>query len=254
MAKNAELTDVKTHEMDSQSSYNLAVPNMHLVYSEILSVTSAMRKNSRWATPTTYYPSSARVSLASSLGLRAATSNAREGRVQGRKNTDLMVGFEDLKRDVRASTGEFSVNFFNYNTQLSALDLSEIPLTAILAPFLALIRSEISTPPIISASLSSLHSFFVCGLISPNSPELRPALSELSNTVSHCKFDAGNTSADEAVIFRILTVVRDCICGPVGPLLGDIEVCEMLETVLTTCCNVRLGGKCALITKLRRLK
>lgn len=210
--------------MDSQSKYNLAVPSTHLVYSEILSVTSAMRKNSRWATPTAYYPSSARVSLASSLGLRAATNNEREGRVQGRKNVDLMVGFEELKRDVRALA-----------------DLSEMPLTAILAPFLALIRSDISTAPIVSASLSSLHSFFVCGLISPNSPDLRPALSELSNTVSHCKFDAGNSSADEAVIFRILTVVRDCICGPVGPLLGDIEVCEMLETVLTTCCHVRLG-------------
>lgn len=28
-----------------------------------------------------------------------------------------------------------------------------------------------------------------------------------------------------------------------GNLLGDIEVCEMLETVLTTCCQMRLSGK-----------
>ena len=78
------------------------------MYSEILSVTSAMRKNSRWATPTAYYPASARASLASSLGLRAAVSgdeNTMGSRIQGRRDVDLMVGFEELKRDVRASNG-----------------------------------------------------------------------------------------------------------------------------------------------------
>lgn len=80
------------------------------MYSEILSVTSAMRKNSRWATPTAYYPASARASLASSLGLRAVVSgddntNTVGSRVQGRRDVDLMVGFEELKRDVRASNG-----------------------------------------------------------------------------------------------------------------------------------------------------
>jgi golgi-specific brefeldin A-resistance guanine nucleotide exchange factor 1 len=123
------------------------------------------------------------------------------------------------------------------------VDLLDMPLPTILSPFLALIRSPTSTAPITSAALSSLHSFFTCGLVSPTSPDLRMALSDLSNTISHCKFDAGGGSADEAVIFRIMAVVHECICGPVGHLLGDIEVCEMLETVLTTCCQVRLGGK-----------
>ncbi|KIM32215.1 hypothetical protein M408DRAFT_326851 [Serendipita vermifera MAFF 305830] len=214
--------------MENPSSYNLAVPSTHLVYSEILSVTSAMRKNSRWATPTAYYPAAARASLATSFGLRAAVSQGVETssntRVSGHRDFDLMVGFEELKREIRGSN-----------------DLLDMPLPTILSPFLALIRSPTSTVPITSAALSSIHSFFTCGLISPTSPELRTALSDISNTVSHCKFDAGGNSADEAVIFRIMAVVRECICGPVGPLLGDIEVCEMLESVLTTCCQVRLG-------------
>lgn len=122
-------------------------------------------------------------------------------------------------------------------------DLLDMPLPTILSPFLALIRSPTSTAPITSAALSSLHSFFTCGLISHSSPELRIALTDLSSTISHCKFDAGGGSADEAVIFRIMAVVHECICGPVGSLLGDIEVCEMLESILTTCCQVRLGGQ-----------
>lgn len=39
-----------------------------------------------------------------------------------------------------------------------------------------------------------------------------------------------------------MTVIQDCLCGTVGRGLGDIEVCEMLETVLTTCCQMRLSG------------
>jgi brefeldin A-resistance guanine nucleotide exchange factor 1 len=118
-----------------------------------------------------------------------------------------------------------------------------MPLTSILSPFLALIRSPITTAPITSAALMSIHSFFTCGLVSPSSPDLKPALYDLSHTISHCKFDAGSSTTDESVIFRIIAIVRECICGPVGSLLGDIEVCEMLETVLTTCCQVRLGGE-----------
>ena len=97
--------------MENPSSYNLAVPSTHLVYSEILSVTSAMRKNSRWATPTAYYPAAARASLATSFGLRAAVSQGVEpnanSRVSGKRDFDLMVGFEELKRDIRASNGMF---------------------------------------------------------------------------------------------------------------------------------------------------
>ncbi|KAJ7871479.1 hypothetical protein B0H14DRAFT_2724284 [Mycena olivaceomarginata] len=83
--------------------------------------------------------------------------------------------------------------------------------------------------------------FFVCGLISSQSRSLETALVELSSTVSHCKFEASDSSGDEVVLLRIMTVIHDCLCGGVGGGLGDIEVCEMLETVLTTCCQMRLS-------------
>lgn len=43
-------------------------------------------------------------------------------------------------------------------------------------------------------------------------------------------------------MYRIMAVIEQCMCGEVGGRLGDIEVCEMLETVLTTCCQMRLSG------------
>jgi len=92
-------------------TYNLAVPTTHVVYSEILSVTSAMRKNSRWATPTAYYPSQGRASLASSMGLRPGTQagTITNTKVHSRREFDLMLGFEDLKREIRGTSGTISL-------------------------------------------------------------------------------------------------------------------------------------------------
>ena len=122
-------------------------------------------------------------------------------------------------------------------------DVSSIPLSDILAPFLAIIRSHLSTGPIASAALSALHSFFACGLFSRSDSRVDVALAELSSAVSHCKFEASDSSGDEVVLLRILTVIEDCMCGTWGPQLGDIEVCEMLETVLATCVQMRLSGQ-----------
>jgi brefeldin A-resistance guanine nucleotide exchange factor 1 len=118
-----------------------------------------------------------------------------------------------------------------------------VPLPTLLAPFFAIVRSPLSTGPITSTALSALHSFFVCGLISSQSLSLETALVELSSTVSHCKFEASDSSGDEVVLLRIMTVIHDCLCGGVESGLGDVEVCEMLETVLTTCCQMRLTGE-----------
>lgn len=135
-----------------------------------------------------------------------------------------MSNFVELKRTVKE--GE---------------DITDIDLPILLGPFFAILRSPLSTGPITSAALSALHSFFVCGLISSRSRALYPALAELSGTISHCKFEASDSSGDEVVLLRIMTVIQDCLCGGVGRGLGDIEVCEMLETVLTTCCQMRLS-------------
>ncbi|KAH7914680.1 hypothetical protein BJ138DRAFT_1056469 [Hygrophoropsis aurantiaca] len=201
------------------------VSQKHLLLSEILAVTSVMRKNSRWAL--SVHTLNARDSaLAKDLGLRRS-SPQRESHRSGRvtQEADLMAGFHELKRTIR-----------------DAEDIASLPLPVLLAPFFALIRSPLSTGPITSAALSSLHNFFACHLISVDSISLDSALVELSNTVSHCKFEASDSSGDEVVLLKIMTVIHDCMCGSdVGKQLGDVEVCEMLETVLTTCCQMRLS-------------
>ncbi|KAH0584078.1 hypothetical protein H2248_009651 [Termitomyces sp. 'cryptogamus'] len=183
-----------------------------------------MRKNSRWAS-STHFVRSKDSTLGSKLGLRISTSShTSQASGRGYREAELMGGFQELKRTVR------EVN-----------DITTIDLPTILAPFFSLIRSPLSTGPITSAALSALHSLFVCGFISPTSVALDHALVELSSTISHCKFEASDSSGDEVVLLKIMAVIEDCLCGNVGSVLGDIEVCEMLETVLTTCCQIRLS-------------
>jgi len=220
------------------------VSQKHVLFSEILAVTSAMRKNSRWASAT-HFVNPRDSALASNLGLRlSAPQHHLHGSASGTAENDLMSGFRNLKRliqDVPGALTPASPSALLVMTSYH-VDVAALPLSDLLAPFFAIIRSPLSTGPITSTALSALHGFFVCGLISPKAVGLSAALIELSNTVSHCKFEASDSSGDEVVLLRIMTVIQDCMCGDVGAFLGDIEVCEMLETVLTTCCQIRLSG------------
>ena len=70
----------------------------HVVLSEILAVTSVMRKNSRWALSTRSY-STRESALASSLGLRRVKQDAsHQSTSRGSTEQELMAGFQDLKR------------------------------------------------------------------------------------------------------------------------------------------------------------
>ncbi|EJD05730.1 Sec7-domain-containing protein [Fomitiporia mediterranea MF3/22] len=206
------------------SSIALSVSKKHVICSEILSVTSAMRKNSRWAA-SAQTPLYARDdALAASMGLRRHGGSSDMLQGSSKQEVLLMANFLELKREV-----------------LDAREIENFPLSTLLSPFFALIRSPLSTGPITSAALAAIHTFFVLGFVSPDAPDLEHILAELSSTVSNCKFEASDASGDEVVLYRIMAVIEQCMCGPAGSTLGDVEVCEMLETVLTNCCQMRLS-------------
>ena len=82
-----------------------SVSAKHILLSEILSVTSVMRKNSRWALPTPSI-SSRDSALASSLGLRVSRSTHNSyASIHGSSEQELMTGFQDLKRLVKDIEG-----------------------------------------------------------------------------------------------------------------------------------------------------
>ena len=63
----------------------------------------------------------------------------------------------------------------------------------------------------------------------------------LSAAITHCRFEASDSAADEIVLLRILKLMEGMLSGPGGELLGDESVCEMMETGLSMCCQMRLS-------------
>jgi hypothetical protein len=81
------------------------VSHKHVLLSEILAVTSAMRKNSRWAS-TTHFVNARDSALASNLGLRFHNAaDAPRGSASANRENDLMFGFQELKRTIRGVDG-----------------------------------------------------------------------------------------------------------------------------------------------------
>jgi brefeldin A-resistance guanine nucleotide exchange factor 1 len=61
----------------------------------------------------------------------------------------------------------------------------------------------------------------------------------LSAAITHCRFEASGTSADEVVYVRILRLMEEMISGPGGNILSDESVCQIMETGLGLCCDPR---------------
>lgn len=78
----------------------------HVLYSEILSVTSAMRKNSRWASSTLYMSAKDTSTLGNNLGLRISSpANTVRLSERGGREVELMANFQDLKRTIKDISG-----------------------------------------------------------------------------------------------------------------------------------------------------
>lgn len=67
------------------------------------------------------------------------------------------------------------------------------------------------------------------------------AMQLLSAAITHCRFEASDSAADEIVLLGILELMESMLSGPGGDLLGDESVCEMMETGLSMCCQTRLS-------------
>ncbi|KAI5296095.1 GDP/GTP exchange factor for ARF [Ascosphaera acerosa] len=232
-----------------------------LVISECITVSSAMRKHSRWAHSsvaailgTGHSPeedTKKKVTLrnAAALGVRliatgavspggsnAVASDAKENHalqsrwgLRGKKgkslqDNPLMSAFTRLRADLKTCT-----------------DIRSFDTPALLHPFLQVIRSSSTSAPITSLALVAITKFFSYNIITKQSPRASLAMQYLSAAITHCRFEATDSAADEVVLLRILKLMEDMMTRPEGELLGDQSVCELMETGLSMCCQARLS-------------
>ncbi|KAL3464216.1 hypothetical protein BJX64DRAFT_99281 [Aspergillus heterothallicus] len=231
----------------------IAVDPVALVTTECITVTSAMRKHARWAHSSvaailgggsvsrvydrdTSAPSSPRNGTTHTRPRSRQQSSAEEDHVlanrwglRGKKgksmqDNPLISAFTLLRSDLK-----------------DCKDIKTFDAPALLHPFLQVIRSSSTSAAITSVALLSLTKFFAYKIVDRSSPRISMAMQLLSAAITHCRFEASDSSADEIVLLRILKLMEGMLSGPEGELLGDESVCEMMETGLSMCCQVRLS-------------
>lgn len=129
-----------------------------------------------------------------------------------------------------------------------------------MSPFLSLVRSPITSGPITSLALASLHSIILNILplylapitfnVTPSTP-LQIALAHLTSTLSQCRFPSSSPQQDELVLYRLLRVIDSLLItfpmpsssstGTMLDQMADESVCELLEVGLGMLARVRLG-------------
>ncbi|KAJ2875807.1 GDP/GTP exchange factor for ARF [Coemansia aciculifera] len=111
----------------------------------------------------------------------------------------------------------------------------------ILDPFFLVIRDPETTGPITRCTLVSIQRFISHGIVDFSHPRAVPALLELARAVTHCRFEATDAASDEAVLMQILNVLGTLVNCSGGRHLNDVTVCEIMETVLSMSCQMRLS-------------
>ncbi|EPS32545.1 hypothetical protein PDE_07505 [Penicillium oxalicum 114-2] len=227
-------------------SLSIAVDPVALVTTECITVTSSMRKQARWA------HSSVSAILGGNGGSRlyeqdvsAPPSPRKSGQFtrNGDENHDLASrwGLRGKKGKSLQDNPLMSA-FTRLRSDLKGCkDIRTFDTPALLHPFLQVIRSSSTSATITSLALVAITKFFSYNIINRDSPRLPLAMQLLSAAITHCRFEASDSSADEIVLLRILKLMEGMLSRPEGELLGDESVCEMMETGLSMCCQGRLS-------------
>ncbi|SGY37639.1 BQ5605_C003g01849 [Microbotryum silenes-dioicae] len=269
---------------DAEARYfTVEVSPAHLVLAEILTVTSAMRKNQRWASAPLstygYHPTASSssfsstiastsapgTSLATAVGNNALPINVLKHKTSSGASTppaatstglgpsipsrSVSATMRSASTDSRLGKSPASTAASSLMTAFGVLklelracaDVSQLDAVTLLSPFLDVVRSPETSGPITATALASIDKFISYSVLHPDSPNLASAMAQLSNAATHCKFEASDSVSDEIVLLKILDVLRIGLTGPLGGVLSDESVCEMIETGLSMCCQMRLS-------------
>ncbi|KAG5365582.1 hypothetical protein CJU90_4674 [Yarrowia sp. C11] len=226
--------------MDMDREKNLSVDPIFLVSAECLAITSAMRKNARWAN-----------SGVSSILRGPSDTNGRSGsdirsrlglRTRGNEFVAaLEAHHESSVGDKRAGPDDPLIEAFaRLRVSVSQLDsLRQFDMYQLFLPFIEVIRSPSTTGPITAMAITAVNKFFDYNIVTVRSHNLQHAVCQLSIAITHCRFDATDQADDDAVLLKILKLMDTLVGGASGDLLNDESMCEIFETCLSMACQLR---------------
>lgn len=128
-----------------------------------------------------------------------------------------------------------------YSLSSKLLEFKSLDPLEIFNPFLEIISSSLTSGPITLAALQSIEKFLSTDLLTYNSQNTAKTLSNISNAITHCSFDPSDNITDEAVLSRILDIIKLVLSSNLNALCSDRAVCALIETGLSMACQMRLS-------------
>lgn len=204
---------------------NVAVDPITLMINDCMTISSAMRKMTRWSQSGVAAILSAgdifgEGDSISNLGLSTNLANNGGSRASGINDNPLLSSFLQLR-----------------SMLTEAKSLFDIDSLTILQPFLLVIKSSTTSGHITSLALNSISKFIDYGILSFKSKNLQSSLIQIISALTHCRFEAADQSSDDAVLLKVLRLLEDIVESPLSNLLPNEVISEVVQTCLSLACN-----------------
>lgn len=121
----------------------------------------------------------------------------------------------------------------NVNLKL-ALSKTSQDANYFLVPFLDIIRSEDTSGPVTALALTSVEKFILNDLVNEANGGTSAA-EAITDAVIHAHFVSTDSVSDEIVLMRILQVLHRLFVSPLGALLSNESVCELMQSCFRMC-------------------
>ncbi|SCU98203.1 LAFA_0G16292g1_1 [Lachancea sp. 'fantastica'] len=199
--------------------HDVAVDPVTIVIKECITLSTAMRKYSKYTSQT---------------GVAALLTGGSE--IFSNQDDSLADTFNNLsasKNKDPVQSGLVQLRLMLNN--LSSLE--SIDSLTLLQPFLIVISTPTISGYITSLALDSLQKFIAFNIISENSLNHIIAYREAVNALTHCRFEGSEQTSDDSVLLKVLVSLEALMKSKHSAILSDSIVYEVLQTVMSLACN-----------------
>lgn len=201
------------------NTYDMAVDPVTIVIKECITLSTAMRKYSRYTSQT---------------GVAALLSGGSE--IFSNQDDSLVDTFNNLSTN--KNKDPLLSGFVQLRLMLNNLEsLEEIDSLTLLQPFLLVISTPSISGYITSLALDSLQKFLTFHIFGESSLNYAIAYREAVNALTHCRFEGSDQTSDDSVLLKVLVLLEAIIKSNDSDILSDSIVYEVLQTVMSLACN-----------------
>ncbi|AET37598.1 Arf family guanine nucleotide exchange factor GEA2 Ecym_1365 [Eremothecium cymbalariae DBVPG len=200
---------------------DVAVDPVTIVIKECMTLSTAMRKYTRYA---------------SQSGVAALLGGGSE--IFSNQDNSLADTFNNLSSSKH--NDPLLSGFIQLRLMLNNLkSLSDVDSLTVLQPFLLVISTGTTSGYITSLALDSIQKILNYNIINENSKNYVGAIRQTVSSLTHCRFEGSEQLSDDSVLLKVLSLIETIVVSNFGSVLSDSLMNEVIQTVISLACNKR---------------